>query len=152
MSLAAKLRRAPGRIATGVFILDQGLTKIRADEETAKHLHSAAAESYPIFAKMQPRTFVTLLGTTEIGLGTVLLLPLFPTRLAGLGLMGFSGSLLGMWWRLPGTHERGSVKPTPEGIPAAKDVWMFGIGLGLVIDSLSSRSRKPTTAAASTSS
>ena len=45
MSFAAKLRRAPGRVATGAFILEQGLGKLQADDETAKHLHDAATSA-----------------------------------------------------------------------------------------------------------
>jgi hypothetical protein len=67
------------------------------------------------------------------------LVPLVPARLAGLGLMGFSGALLGMWWRTPGMHEPGSPRPTHQGIAIAKDSWMFAIGLGLVVDALTSR-------------
>ena len=36
MSLSAKLRRAPIRIATGAFILNSGLGKLHGDEDTAK--------------------------------------------------------------------------------------------------------------------
>jgi uncharacterized membrane protein YphA (DoxX/SURF4 family) len=139
MRLAAKLRRAPGRIATGAFILDQGLGKLQADDETAKTLHSMAANAYPVFASMDPKTFVRLLASGEIVLGATLLVPLVPARLAGLGLMGFSGALLGMWWRTPGMHEPGSPRPTHQGIAIAKDSWMFAIGLGLVVDALTSR-------------
>ena len=35
MSLAAKLRRAPLRLATGAFILNAGVGKLSADEGTA---------------------------------------------------------------------------------------------------------------------
>lgn len=142
MSLASKLRRAPGRVATGAFILDQGLGKLHADDETAKNLHSMAANAYPVFESMDPQTFVKLLATGEIALGSALLLPLLPARLVGLGLIGFSGSLLGMWWRTPGMHEPGSPRPTHQGTMIAKDSWMMGIGLGLVIDALTSRRRK----------
>jgi hypothetical protein len=34
-----------------------------------------------------------------------------------------------------------SVRPTQQGTPLAKDVWMLGIGLGLVIDALTDRPR-----------
>jgi len=141
--VTAKLRRAPGRIATGAFILNTGLTKLTtADDDTAKALHSMAAHAYPVFDKLEPRQFLKLLGTGETALGSALLLPLVPARLAGLGLMGFSGALLGMWWRTPGMHEPGNPRPTHQGTTIAKDVWMFAIGTGLVIDALTSRPRK----------
>jgi uncharacterized membrane protein YphA (DoxX/SURF4 family) len=141
MSLAVKLRRAPGRIATGAFILNTGLDKLRADEQTAKALHTMAADAYPVFAKLEPKKFLKMLAVGEVALGSTLLLPLMPSAVAGLGLAAFSGSLLGMWWRTPGMHEPGSPRPTHQGIPLAKDVWMFGIGTGLVVDAATSRTK-----------
>ena len=57
-----------------------------------------------------------------------------PAGIAGLALIGFSGALLGMWWRTPGMHAEGSPRPTQQGTAIAKDVWMLGIGTGLVVD------------------
>ena len=42
MSLATKLRRAPGRVTTGAFILNSGLGKLSGDDETAKAVHGMA--------------------------------------------------------------------------------------------------------------
>ena len=39
----------------------------------------------------------------------------------------------------PGMRKEGSPFPTQQGVPLAKDVWMIGIGLGLVIDDLTDR-------------
>ncbi len=46
-----------------------------------------------------------------------------------------------MWWKTPGMHQEGSPRPTQQGTAIAKDVWMFGIGTGLVIDAITSESR-----------
>jgi hypothetical protein len=35
-----------------------------------------------------------------------------------------------------------SVAPTQDGLPIAKDVWMFGIGIGLLTQGLLDRKRK----------
>jgi hypothetical protein len=143
MSFATALRRAPGRIAAGAFILNSGLNKLReTDEEHAKMLHSSAANAYPVVKDMEPKTFVKLLGAGETALGATLLMPAFPAGMAGLGLAGFSGTLLGFYWRTPGMHESADPRPTQHGTPFAKDVWMFGIGAGLVIDALTTRRRK----------
>lgn len=143
MSLAIALRRAPGRIAAGAHILNSGLTKLReTDEAHAKMLHGSAAEAYPVFKDMEPKTFVKLLGAAETALGAILLLPVFPAGLAGLGLAGFSGTLLGFYWRTPGMHKGADPRPTQHGTPFAKDVWIFGIGAGLVIDALTARKRR----------
>lgn len=143
MSMAAALRRAPGRFAAGAFILNSGLTKLRdTDEEHAKMLHGSAANAYPVVKDMEPKTFVKVLGAGETALGAALLLPMFPASLAGLGLVGFSGALLGLYWRTPGLHESGDPRPTQQGVPFAKDIWMLGIGTGLVVDVLTTRKRK----------
>jgi hypothetical protein len=36
-------------------------------------------------------------------------------------------------------REEGSLRPTQQGLPIAKDVWMLGSGLSLVVDSLTDR-------------
>jgi hypothetical protein len=141
MSLSAKLRRAPGRIATGAFILNSGLGKLKGDEGTAKAIHGMGSGAYPILGKVEPKLFLKTLAVSEVALGSALLLPIVPAGLAGLGLSGFSGSMLGMWWRTPGMHEPGSVKPTQQGTAVAKDVWMLAIGASLVIDAALSESR-----------
>jgi hypothetical protein len=136
MSLSAKLRRAPLRIATGAFILNSGLEKFRGDEEHAKGVHGMASGAYPQFDKVDHKLFFKGLAAAETALGAALLLPIVPPAAAGLGLAAYSGGLLGMYWRTPALHRDGDPRPTPEGIAIAKDSWMFGIGTSLVIDAL----------------
>ncbi|WP_375480806.1 hypothetical protein [uncultured Jatrophihabitans sp.] len=136
MSLSAKLRRAPTRIVTGAFILNSGVGKLGADEGTAKQLHGLATGTYPFLGKVDPKLFTKGLAVGEIALGGVVLLPIVPPVVAGLGLVGFSGALLNMWWNTDGMHEPGSPRPTVQGVGIAKDVWMLGIGASLVADSL----------------
>ena len=136
MGLPVKLRHLPQRMATGAFILNSGIGKLNADEETAAQLHGFAVGTYPFLAKLKPRDFVRLLGGTEVALGSALLLPVVPSALAGAALAAFSGGLLGLYARTPGMRKEGTPLPTQQGIALAKDVWMLGIGLGLVIDDL----------------
>jgi len=136
MSMAGKLRRAPTRIVTGAFILNSGLQKLKGDDDTAKAVHGMASGAYPAFGTLEPKTFLRVLGAGETALGSALLLPIVPARLAGAGLLGFSGALLGMWWRTPGMHEDGSLRPTVQGTALAKDSWMLGIGAGLLFDDI----------------
>jgi hypothetical protein len=136
MRLPTKWRHVPQRVAAGAFILNSGIGKWSADEETAKQLHGFATGTYPFLAKLKPEDFVKLLAGTEIALGTALLLPFVPSVVAGAGLTAFSGGLLGLYVRTPGMRKDGSPLPTQQGIPLAKDIWMAGIGLGLVIDEL----------------
>ena len=73
---------------------------------------------------------------TEIALGAALLIPVVPAAVAGAGLVAFSGGLLGLYARTPGMRKQGTPLPTQQGTALAKDIWMAGIGLGLVIDDL----------------
>jgi uncharacterized membrane protein YphA (DoxX/SURF4 family) len=141
MSRRIRLRHVPGRLATGAFILNAGLSKRQPDDATAAMLHGMAAGTYPFLKPIPPRRFVNLLSAGEITLGAVLLLPVVPTALAGAALVAFSAGLLGMYVRTPGMREEGSVRPTQQGTIIAKDVWMLGIGLGLVIDAVAEDDR-----------
>ena len=139
MRFSVKAHHLPQRVATGAFILNSGIGKLRADEEAAAQLHGFAAGAYPFLARLKPADFVRLLAAGEITLGAALLLPVVPAAVAGAGLAAFSGGLLGLYARTPGMRKEGSPFPTQQGIPLAKDAWMMGIGLGLVIDDLTDR-------------
>jgi hypothetical protein len=134
--IPAKARRLPGRLAAGAFILNAGLGKWSADEQAAARLHGMATGTYPFLAKVKPTDFVRLLSAGEIALGSALLLPVVPAAVAGAGLAAFSAGLLGMYLRTPGMTRPDGVRPSQQGTPLAKDVWMLGIGLGLVADAL----------------
>jgi hypothetical protein len=135
--MATKLWHVPVRLATGAVILDQGLLKRNADEDTAKWLHGQAVHAFPQLADMEPKAFVQLLSTCEIALGTALLaIPFVPSGLAGLGLTAFGGSLTRLYLSAPGTRREGTVAPSQEGITLVKDSWMLAIGTALVVDSV----------------
>jgi hypothetical protein len=93
-----------------------------------------ASGTYPVLGKLEPKVFARTLAVGEIAVGTTLLLPIVPPFIAGAALVGFSGALLNMYWHTPGMHHEGSLRPTPQGTPISKDVWMLGIGLGLMTD------------------
>ena len=134
------------RVATGAFILNSGLGKRRADEGTAAGLHGFAASTYPFLKSVPPTTFAKALSTAEITLGAALLTPLVPTAVAGAALTAFSAGLLGLYLRTPGMTKPGaSVAPTQEGLPIAKDVWMLGIGIGLLTQGLLDRQARKAT-------
>jgi uncharacterized membrane protein YphA (DoxX/SURF4 family) len=141
MTIAGKARRLPVRLAAGAFILNSGLGKWSATEETAAGVHGMAAGSYPVFGKLRPADFTKLLAVGEIGLGAALLLPVVPAAVAGAGLTAFSAGLLGLYARTPGMRQEGSLRPTRQGVPLAKDIWLAGIGLGLLADALTDRPR-----------
>ena len=132
--MSLHVRNIPTRIATGAYILHSGLSKWNGTEEQAKGLHALAAGAYPIVADVPPVRFLKVLAAAEIGIGAALLTPFIGNRLAGAALTAFSGSLVGMYLRTPALHEPGSVWPSRAGIAISKDVWMLGIGVGLLAD------------------
>jgi hypothetical protein len=139
--VALHLRNVPTRVASGAYILHSGLSKWNGTEEQAKALHALASGAYPVLGKVEPATFLKVLAGAEIGIGAALLTPFVGNRLAGAALTAFSGSLIGMYLRTPALHEPGSVWPTRAGTAISKDVWMVGIGVGLLADG--SRGKSP---------
>lgn len=133
MSLAAKLRRAPVRIAAGAFVLNSGIGKISGGTDQAAGVHGMAVGAYPFLKKVQPTTFLKALGASEVLLGSALLLPLAPAGLVGLGLTAFGAGLVGLYVRTPSLHDR-YLRPTQGGVGIAKDIWLTGIGISLVVD------------------
>lgn len=131
-----RLRNLPTRLTTGAFILHSGLEKWKAGPEAAEGMHGMAAQSFPVLNKVSPPTFLKLLAIGEMTTGALLLAPMVSPVKAGVVLTGFSGALVTMYARTPGMRQPGSIWPTPEGIGLSKDVWMTGIGTGLVIGGL----------------
>lgn len=127
---------------TGGYILHTGLEKWSGDDERAKGIHSMASGSFPVLENVPPPQFLKLLAAGEIAVGAALLSPVVSDAKAGLALCGFSGALLTMYWRTEGMHKEGSPWPTQQGLAISKDVWMFGIGAGLVLDALTTHKRK----------
>jgi hypothetical protein len=136
MSRRLRPRHLPGRLTTGMFIVNSGLSKRHADDDTAVALHGMAARAFPFLQSIPPRRFVRLVCAGELALGTALLLPVVPSAVVGAGLTAFSAGLLSLYVRIPEMREKGSLRPTPQGLTIAKDVWMLGIGLTLLIDGL----------------
>lgn len=133
MRLPITLSEIGPRISAGAFILNSGLSKRQADEATATGMHGFAAGTYPFLKDVDPKQFVQGLSIAEIAIGGLLLAPFVPTAVAGLALTGFSGGLLGLYLKTPGMRKEGSLAPTQEGLAIAKDSWLLGIGVGLLV-------------------
>ncbi|MEE2057089.1 hypothetical protein [Rhodococcus artemisiae] len=131
-----RLHHIPLRVATGAFILNSGLGKRNLPAENAAALQNMAANAFPFLKQMDPKTFGTFLSTSEIGIGAALLAPIVPPFVAGAALTAFGGGMMTMYWRTPGMHEGGSPKPTQDGTALAKDSWLVGAGLTLLLDGL----------------
>lgn len=142
MHLPVKARDLPGRITTGAYILHAGLEKWHADDSRAEAVHGMAVGAFPVLKHIPPARFVRLLAASEIAVGTALVVPVVPSALAGAALTGFSGALVAMYGRTPALRKPGSIWPSQVGTAVSKDVWMLGIGAGLVIDALASHCRR----------
>ena len=78
--------------------------------------------------------FILNAGFSKRNLGAMLLAPFVPSRVAGLGLAVFSGSLLTMYRRIPEMTLDDGIRPSQQGTVVAKDVWMLGIAAALILD------------------
>lgn len=136
MEHSPKLRNLPTRLATGAFIFHSGLEKWKGSKEQAEMVHGMAKGTYPFLQSIPPGSFLKLLAIGEMLTGILLLAPCVSNAKAGLALTGFSGSLLGLYARTPGLRKPKSLWPEQAGIAVSKDVWMLGIGLGLLADSV----------------
>ena len=134
MRLPLSLRDIPTRFATGAYIAHAGLDKWRGSDEQANGVHGMAAGAFPFLRPIPPATFLKALAAGELLTAGALLAPVVPNRLAGASLTAFAGSLLTMYLRTPALHKPGSVWPTQAGTGISKDIWMLGIGLGLLAD------------------
>jgi uncharacterized membrane protein YphA (DoxX/SURF4 family) len=132
MGLRLTTRDVPGRFVTGAFILHAGLDKWHGPPEVAAGVHGMASGTFPFLGSIPPEKFLKLLAASEVATGSALLAPFVPNKVAGAALTAFSASLLTLYWRTPGMRKPGSIWPTQQGTAVSKDVWMLGIGLGLL--------------------
>lgn len=131
-----RIRHIPLRLTTGALILDSGLNKRHVTPEAAQAMQGMAGHAFPVVNSMSPQSFGSNLAKAEIGIGAALLAPFVPPAVAGAALTAFGGGLMAMYWNLPGMRQEGSIKPTQEGLSLAKDVWLVGAGLTLMLDGL----------------
>ncbi|MCK2217783.1 hypothetical protein MF672_028900 [Actinomadura sp. ATCC 31491] len=142
MRIFARAHQLPPRLAAAAIVLNSGIEMLGADEERAAGLHGMACGAYPFLGRMDPVEFARLLSRAQTALGVALLVPFVPSLVAGAALTGFAGGLVGLYLRTPGMRREHSLRPTPQGLGVAKDVWLLGIGLGLVLEELGRRGER----------
>lgn len=128
-----QLRNIPTRVATGAFILNSGYEKWHGGPEQAAGVQQMAAGAFPEVEKVKPPTFLKAVAVAEMATGAVLLAPFVSPIRAGVALTAFSGGLVAMYARTPSLRQPNSIWPSEQGIGVAKDSWMLGIGLGLIL-------------------
>lgn len=132
-----KLSHVPLRLATGAFILNSGLNKRNLPPEAAAGLQGMAANAVPQVSDMEPEAFGKALSKGEIALGVAVLAPFVPSAVAGAALTAFGAGMIKMYLNTPGmTAEGSSFRPSQDGTAIAKDIWLVGAGLSLLISGL----------------
>jgi hypothetical protein len=129
-----RLTHIPLRLTTGAFILNAGWGKRNLDKDSAAGIQAMAARVIPPVSRIDAEKFAKMLSYTEMTLGAALLTPFLPSRLVGIGLGIFSGSLFTMYLKTPGMTLEDGIRPSPQGTALAKDIWMLGIAAALVLD------------------
>jgi hypothetical protein len=129
-----RVTHIPLRLSTGAFILNAGWGKRHLDKDSAAGLQAMAARVIPPVNRIDAEKFARMLSYAEMALGAALLTPFLPSRLAGIGLGIFSGSLLAVYLKTPGMTLEDGIRPSPQGTVLAKDIWMLGIAAALVLD------------------
>ena len=117
---------------TGAWILNAGLTKTGMDDGTANHLKNMAASGVPALGKLSDAQFKQFIVAGESLVGSALLAPFVPNRVAGIGLALFSAGMLSMYFKNDSMTEKDGVRPSQEGTPLAKDMWLAAIAAGLI--------------------
>jgi hypothetical protein len=131
-----RLAHLPLRVTTGAYILNSGLGKKDLEGQAAEGLHAMAVNAVPQLGQLQPEEFAKLLSRGEVALGAALLLQFVPSAVAGAALTAFGAGLVQLYLKTPGMREPGSIRPSQQGIGLAKDVWLVGSGLTLLLDGL----------------
>ena len=136
-----KLRNIPTRLITGGYILHSGMDKCNAGPEMAAGIHGFASGAYPQVANMPATQFLRSLSVGELAVGAALLSPFVSPLTAGAALTGFSAGLVGLYFRTPGMRRPDSIWPSEAGQGLSKDVFMLGIGVGLILDGLTDNAK-----------
>lgn len=123
----------PIRAAAGAFILNSGVTKLTADEAGLEHVYSTAITAYPFLESIGSANFGKLLGLYETTVGSALLAPFVSDSKAGAFMLPLAAGLVGLYLKIPGMRRQGSLRPSSQGIPMAKDSWLLAIAISLLI-------------------
>ncbi|MGH9045584.1 MAG: hypothetical protein ACRDVP_12305 [Acidimicrobiales bacterium] len=127
-----RISNQPIRLAAGAFILNSGLEKLHAEQDRATGLHGMAKGPFPFLETLSANQFVKGLSAVELAVGSALVLPIVPDRLAGLALAPFAGGLMWLYAQTDEFHEPNSLRPKGRGIYYLKDLWLLGIALTLL--------------------
>ena len=137
-----KISTALLRAVPGAFILNSGIGKLVLDEESAAGLQQMAANGVPMVENMTPAQFGKFLSYGEIAVGSALLLPFVPTRIAGAALTTFAAGLVANYFSIDAMTQDDGIRPSEDGTAVAKDTWLAAIGLALLISGGSAKKKR----------
>ncbi|MFI8596494.1 hypothetical protein GMA10_07890 [Kocuria koreensis] len=140
--MAFSLSNLALRAIPGAFILNSGYGKLNLDEQTAGQLQSMAANAFPAVKDLDAETFGKALAYSEFVVGGALVLPVVPSRVAGLALGAFAGGLLTMYFKTDEMTEEDGIRPSQAGTAVAKDSWIAAIALALILQSKGKKKNK----------
>lgn len=126
--LASTLLRLP----VGLFVVNSGINKLGLKGEGAEGLQGMAATGIPAVNELDADTLAKAIAYSEIGIGSALIAPFIPNRLAGLALTTFGSGLLTMYLGNDENTEDDGIRPSQKGLPLAKDSWLVAIGAALM--------------------
>src|SRR5699024_12425088 len=93
------------------------------DEETAAGLQQMAANGVPMVENLTADQFGKFLTYGEIAVGSALLLPFVPTRIAGAALTTCAAGLVSNYFSIDAMTKDDGIRPCEHGVPAANDTW-----------------------------
>ncbi|WP_166969697.1 hypothetical protein [Brevibacterium atlanticum] len=128
-----KISTALLRAVPGAFILNSGIGKLGIDEDAAAGLQQMAANGVPVVENLTAAQFGKFLSYGEIAVGSALLLPFVPTRIAGAALTTFAAGLVANYFAIDSMTKDDGIRPSEDGTAVAKDTWLAAIGLALLI-------------------
>lgn len=130
-----RLSNAILRGVSGAYLLQSGLGKKDMPVEAYEGLKGMASTGIPQFKEWDAKTFGQFLWISEAAIGGLLVTPFVSKRLAGLALTAFSAGMLSMYFQNDEMTQEDGIRPTQEGTPLSKDVWLAAIGLALTLQS-----------------
>lgn len=128
-----RLSNAILRGVSGAYLIQSGLGKKDLPQEAYEGLKGMAASGIPQFGEWDAQTFGKFLWLSEVGIGALLVTPFVNKRLAGAALTVFSAGMLTMYFNNEGMTQSDGIRPSQEGTPLSKDVWLAAIGAALTV-------------------
>lgn len=121
------------RGVSGAYLIQSGLGKKDLPEEVYAGLKGMASIGIPQFGEWDDKTFGQFLWLSEVGIGTLLVTPFVNKRLAGAALLAFSAGMLSMYFNNDEMTQDDGIRPSQDGTPLSKDVWLGAIGAALMV-------------------